>query len=166
VVTFVLVDDPGDRAEFIAEAVRVLSARIERERARLLELVAAASDANLAAGTADDWGLGQIALHLLTVERGICGIALRLARGELAGPTGQPRPAAGSATRESIASLAAKAQERLARTVAEFPRDPNTTTTARQPYYGEMNCFGWLLTIPLHYEAHLAAVERGTRSAL
>lgn len=165
-VSFVLVDEPKDRGEFTAEALRTLRGQIDRERARLLERVARASDEDIAGGTDDDWGIGQIALHLLTVERGICSIALRLARGEPAGATGQPRPRAGSATREGIMSLAAKAEERLARTVTDFPPEPNTTTTAHQPYYGDLNCYAWLLAIPLHYAAHLGALDRGIRSAM
>ena len=31
---------------------------------------------------------------------------------------------------------------------------------------GDLNAFGWLLTLPNHYRAHLDALERGTRSAL
>ncbi len=165
-MSFRLVDEPPDRAEFVREAVGVVAATIRRERARLLERVAAADDATLAAGTDDDWGLGQIALHLLTVERGISGIALRLARGEPPGPTGQPRPAMGSATREGIAALAQKAEDRLEKLVAELPTDPNMEATAHQPYYGDMNFASWLLTVPLHYIAHLDAVDRGTKSTL
>lgn len=165
-VSFVLVDEPKDRSEFTAEALGLLRAQIDAERARVLERVARASDEEIARGTDDDWGIGQVALHLLTVERGICAIALRLARGEPAGATGQPRPRAGSATREGILSLAAKAAERLARTVTDFPPDPNVAATARQPYYGELNCYAWLLAIPLHYAAHLAAIDRGARSAM
>ncbi len=165
-MSFRSVDEPPDRAEFLKEALGVISTNIRRERERLLGRVAAATDEAVAAGTDDDWGLGQVALHLLTVERGISGIALRLAKGEPPGPTGQPRPTAGSATREGLASLTAKAEERLVKLVAEFPLEPNMTATARQPYYGEMNCVAWLLTVPLHYAAHLEALERGTKSAL
>lgn len=165
-MSFIVVDEPPDRPEFLREALRLIAASIERERARLLELVGAASDADLAAGTDEEWGLGQIAAHLLVVERGIGGIALRLARGEPPGPTGQPRPAVGSATRAKIADLAARAKDRLTKLVAEFPADPNMAATARQPYYGAMNCAGWLLTVPLHYAAHLEALDRGTKSAL
>lgn len=165
-MSFVVVDEPADRLEFVREALGILAASIRRERARLLERVAAASDDEVGSGTDDDWGLGQIALHLLTVERGISGIALRLARGEPPGPTGQPRPKAGSATREGIRSMAAKAEERLAKLVAEFPAEPNMSATARQPYYGDMNCAGWVLTVPLHYVAHLEGLDRGTKSAL
>ena len=165
-MSFTLVDEPPDRAEFTRDAVAAISGEIRRGRTRLLETVAAATDEAIAGGTDDDWGIGQIALHLLTVERGILGIAGRLARGEPPGPTGQPRPKAGSATREGIASLATKAEERLARLTLEFPPDPNTAATARQPFYGEMNCFGWLLAIPIHYTAHLDALERGTKSAM
>ncbi len=166
VVSFVIVDEPKDRSEFTAEALRALKYQIDRERARLMRHVEKASDEEIAKGTDDDWGVGQIALHLLVIERGICSISLRLARGEPGGQTGQPRPKAGSATREGIVSLAAKAEERLARTVADFPPEPNTAMTARQPYYGDLNCYAWLLAIPLHYEAHLGAFERGTRSAM
>ena len=165
-MTFTLIDEPPDRAQFTPEAIAAIAKEIRRGRTRLLEKVAASTDETIAAGTDDDWGIGQIALHLLTVERGILGIAGRLAKGEPPGPTGQPRPKAGSATREGIASLAAKAEERLARLVAEFPAEPNTSATARQPYYGDMNSISWLLTIPIHYTAHLDAVDRGTKSAM
>jgi hypothetical protein len=37
---------------------------------------------------------------------------------------------------------------------------------ARHPYYGELNCFGWLLMLPNHYKAHLAALGAGRPSAL
>ena len=166
-MSFTLRDEPLDRAEFTRDAIAAIAGEIRRGRARLLEKVAAAAtDEAIATGTDDDWGIGQVALHLLTVERGILGIAGRLARGEAPGPTGQPRPAAGSATRAGITSLATKTEERLARLIAEFPAEPNTTATARQPYYGEMNCFAWLLAVPIHYTAHLDAIDRGTRSAM
>ncbi len=165
-MSFRLVDEPADRARFRKEALGLLAARVEAGRKRLLERVAAASDEELARGSEDDWGLGQVAAHLLAVERGISGIALRLANGEMAGQTGQPRAAAGSVDRAKVDALAARAQDRLAKLVAEFPDAPNTEATARQPYYGEMNCFAWLLTVPLHYEAHLDALERGTKTAL
>ena len=165
-MTFTLIDQPPDRPEFIREALSTMAAEIRDGRDRLLGKVTAASDEAIAGGTDDDWGIGQIALHLLTVERGILGIVGRLSRGEPPGPTGQPRPTAGSATREGIASLAAKTEERLARLVAEFPTEPNTNATARSPYYGEMNCFAWLLVIPTHYRAHLDAIDRGTKSAM
>jgi hypothetical protein len=29
-----------------------------------------------------------------------------------------------------------------------------------------MNCYAWLLTLSLHYPAHLEALDRGTKSAL
>jgi hypothetical protein len=29
-----------------------------------------------------------------------------------------------------------------------------------------MNCFGWLLTVPNHYNAHLSAYREGRHSAL
>ena len=161
-----LVDDPLDRPAWIAETIRLLADDTDRGRRRLLRRVEAATDAELAAGSADDWGLGQIATHLLVVERAVALIGLRLARGEAAGPTGQPRPAPGEATRASLAALAAKAEAGIRRLVDQFPAAPDNRTTAGHPYYGELNCFGWLLLLPNHYRAHLTALERGEPSAL
>jgi hypothetical protein len=100
------------------------------------------------------------------IERGVALIALRLAKGEAAGRTGQPRPKASAVSREGIATLAQKAADTLRQVRAEFPPEPNAAAAARHPYYGELNTFGWLLTLPNHYSAHLEALERGTKSAL
>lgn len=161
-----VVDEPRDRPEWIRETIRLLSARLEDQRSVLLDRVAAAADAELASGTDDDWGLGQIAVHLLIVERGVLGIAMRLAAGEAAGATGQPRPAAAEVTRDAIASLAERARHAAEGLRQRFPAEPDTSATAQHPFYGPLNCFGWLLTLPNHYEAHLEAYAAGRRSAL
>ncbi|HUQ41781.1 MAG TPA: DinB family protein [Candidatus Limnocylindrales bacterium] len=165
-MTLVVTDDPPDRPAWVAETLRLVTEATAGGRDRILARVAAASDPDLVAGTDEDWGLGQIAVHLLLIERGVALIALRLAKGEAAGRTGQPRPAPSSVTREGIATLAAKTTAALAQLRAEFPAEPNMTATARHPYYGELNAFGWLLTLGNHYSAHLGALERGMSSAL
>lgn len=165
-MSFVVVERPADRPEFLRETIALIGAELERQRARLLERVAAADDAELAAGTEEDWGLGQIAAHLLLVERGMLGIALRLARGEPAGQTGQPRYQPGAATREDLATLSERAARALARLRADFPAHPDVQATAPSPYFGPFNCFSWLLAAALHYRAHLAALESGAKSAL
>ena len=131
-----------------------------------MERVRAATDAQLAAGSDADWGLGQIAVHLLLIERGVALIALRLAKGEPPGPTGQPRPTASAVTRDGIGRLAAKAADTMAAFAAQFPAAPDLRAVARHPYYGDLNAFGWLLTLNNHYQAHLGALARGTKSAL
>jgi len=165
-MTLVVTDEPPDRPAWITETLRLVTEATERGRERLLARVDRLTDAELVAGTDDDWGVGQIAVHLLLIERGVALIALRLAKGEPPGRTGQPRPAAASVTREGIASLARKAAEAAGQVRADFPADPNAGATVRHPYYGELNAFGWLLTLPNHYSAHLEALERGTKSAL
>lgn len=165
-MSLIVVDDPPDRPAWLRETILLVAAGADRERGALLELVAATGDEALAAGTADEWGLGQIAVHLLLVERGVAGIALRLARGEAAGATGQPRPGAGAATRPGIAGLAEKAAAATERLRRDFPAGPDTTAVARHPFYGDLNCFGWLLTVPNHYRAHIEAHRAGRRSAL
>jgi hypothetical protein len=160
------VDDPPDRPDWLRETIRLLVSGTATERDRLLVRVAGATDADLGKGSDDDWGLGQVATHLLIVERGVALIGLRLAQGAPSGPTGQPRPAASAVTRAGVESLAGKAVATAARLVAEFPAEPDAKATARHPYYGDLNCFGWLLMLPQHYRAHLEALDRGRPSAL
>ena len=165
-VTLVVTDEPPDRPAWVAETLRLVADGTARGRDRLLARVAQASDAQLGAGTDDDWGLGQIVVHLLLIERGVALISLRLAKGERAGRTGQPRPAASAVSRDGILSLVAKTAGTLEQLRSEFPSEPDMTATARHPYYGDLNAFGWLLTLGNHYAAHLEALERGTKSAL
>jgi hypothetical protein len=165
-VTLRVVDDPPDRPAWLRETIRLLTSGTAAERDRLLARVAQAPEGELAKGSDDDWGLGQMATHLLIVERGVAQIGLRLAKGEPPGPTGQPRPAASAVTRAGIESLAGKAVATAARLIAEFPAEPDAKATAKHPYYGDLNCFGWLLMLPEHYRAHLEALDRGRPSAL
>ena len=165
-VSLRVVEDPPDRPEWLRESVRLLADWTTTERGHLLALVAAAGEDELLDGAAEDWGLGQVATHLLIVERGVTLVGLRLAGGAEPGPTGQPRPDPAAVTREGIAALAAKAAAASERLVATFPAEPDMTRTARHPYYGELNCFGWLLMLPEHYRAHLEALDRGRPSAL
>src|SRR5256886_7853068 len=159
-------DDRPDRPEWLRETIRLLTGGTAAERERLLARVAQASDADLAKGSDDDWGLGQVATHLLIVERGVALIGLRLATGSEPGPTGQPRPAASAVTRAGIESLAGKAVATAARLGTEVPAEPHARATARHPYYRDLNCFGWLLMLPEHYRAHLEALDRDRPSAL
>jgi len=165
-VTLTVTDDPPDRTGWVSETIRLVADATDDWRTRLLARVEQATDADLAAGTDDDWGVGQIAVHLLIIERGVSLIALRLAHGQEAGSTGQPRPAASAVTRPGISTLAEKAAAALRKLRAEFPAEPNTGATARHPYYGDLNCFGWLLTLSNHYIAHLGALDQGTTTAI
>ena len=165
-MSLTIVDHPGDRPEWIRELLDHIAERLRSGRADLLARVERASDDAIVAGTDEDWGIGQIAAHLLVSERGMVTIALRLARGEEPGRTGQPRPAASTSSREAIATLASKVEATLARLRTDFPAEPDVETRAETPYLGAFNCFGWLLLAALHYDAHLAAIDRGNKSAL
>lgn len=159
-------DEPPDRPEWLRETLRLTAEALERGRSRVLARVARASDADLVSGDDVNWGVGQIAVHVLTVERGVLGITLRLAQGREPGPTGQPRPAAAAVTRDGIAGLSKKTEERLAQFLAEFPSTTDLVKVGRHPYYGDLNAFGWLLTLSNHYSAHIDALDRGTTSHL
>ena len=99
-MTLVVTDEPPDRPAWVSETLRLVFEATGRAREQLLERVARTTDAELVAGTEDDWGAGQIAVHLLLIERGVALIALRLAKGEPPGRTGQPRPAATAVSRD------------------------------------------------------------------
>ena len=161
-----VVDNPADRPEWIKETIRLLTGVAADGRRSLLHLVEETTDADLLGGTGDDWGLGQIAVHLLVVERGVSLIALRLARGEDPGSTGQPRPDAADVTRDGIRVLVEKTAAAADRLRREFPVEPDVARTAAHPFYGPMNCFGWMLTVPNHYNAHLSAYREGRPSPL
>lgn len=165
-MTFRLVDAPADRPEWLGELIRIVARDLDDGRARLLERVARATDEDLAAGTDDEWGVGMVALHLLVTERGMVGIAQRLARGELPRTTAQPRPDPGTTTRGVLHEAAAKAAQAVERLRTDFPSQPDFVTSAPGPYFGPFNCVSWLLVATVHYRAHLDALERGTRSAL
>ena len=164
-VSFQIVDRPHDRPEFVREAIDIFARNCETGRARLMERVARASDAEIAGGTETDWGVGMIAYHLLVSERGMVGIALRLASGTQPASTGQPRPEPGKVTRAVLEEAAAKAAHAVARLRAEFPAAPNLALTAPSPYFEQFNCIAWLLAAAFHYQAHLEALERGGKSA-
>jgi hypothetical protein len=161
-----VVDNPVDRPEWIRETIRLVTTAAADGRRSLLHLVDEATDDHLRSGGPDDWGLGQIAVHLLLVDRGVSGIVLRLARGEEPVGTGQPRPDAAAVTRDGIRALAEKAALAGDRLRAEFPAEPDAAKTAVHPFYGQLNCFGWLLTIGNHYGAHLLAWREGRPSSL
>lgn len=165
-MSLTVVDEPPDRPEWLKETLRLTAETLERGRSRLLARVARTSDEDLVRGDDNDWGVGQIAVHVLTVERGVIGITLRLASGQQPASTGQPRPAAAGVTREGIATLTKKTEDRVAQLIKDFPSAPDCAAVARHPYYGDLNCFGWLLTLANHYTAHLAALDRGTTSHL
>lgn len=165
-MSLTIVDHPTDRPEWIRELLDLVAERLRSGRAELLRRVERASDADVVAGTDDEWGIGQIATHLLVSERGMITITLRLARGEAPGRTGQPRPAASAMSRDGIAALAAKAEATLDRLRTDFPAEPDVEARADTPYLGPFNCFGWLVLAALHYDAHLVGLERGTKSAL
>ena len=161
-----VVEDPADRPEWLRQTIRLLVDGTKIERDKLIDRVQKAPDGTLLKGSDDDWGLGQVATHLLIVERGVALTGLRLAQGGPPGRTGQPRPAASDVSREGIRSLVEKAVATAERLVTEFPAEPDLKATARHPYYGDLNCFGWLLMLPEHYRAHLEALDRGRPSAL
>jgi hypothetical protein len=165
-MTLVVTDEPPDRPAWVSETLRLVSEATARGRDGLLERVTGATDQVLLAGTDEDWGLGQIAVHLLLIERGVALIALRLAKGEPAGRTGQPRPAASAVTREGIVTLAQKTADAMRQLGADYPAAPDMSVVARHPYYGDLNTIAWLLTLPNHYVGHLDALDRGTSSAL
>src|SRR5207237_4923209 len=101
-VPLLVVEEPSDRPEWLRETIQLLVDGTAMEREKLLARVEKTPDGPLLKGSDDDWGLGQVATHLLIVERGVALTGLRLAQGGPPGRTGQPRPAAGDVRRAGI----------------------------------------------------------------
>src|SRR5258705_12300272 len=72
VVTLTVTDDPPDRPAWVSETIRLLAEGTDGWRDRLLSRAEQTTDTDLVAGSDDDWGFGQIAVHLLTIEPGAC----------------------------------------------------------------------------------------------
>src|SRR3989442_371555 len=68
--------------------------------------------------------------------------------------------------RETIRLFVDSTTDQRTRLRADFPGELDAARTARHPYFGDLNCFGWLLMLPIHYKGHLAALRAGRPSAL
>jgi hypothetical protein len=143
--------------------VPVLVELIEEQRARLLGLLDGVSEAQAAFRPApDQWSIADVLRHVIAAEEGVARIVESLACGAVPdgrralgsqiADEGQPLPAL-------IERLRAARRDLLAR-VRGWPASPDLAATFEHPFFGPLNCKGWLAFQRLHDADHIGQLEQ------
>ena len=143
--------------------VPVLVELVEEQRARLLALLDGVSEEQAAFRPApDQWSITDVLRHVIAAEEGVAGIIESLARGAV--PDG--RRALGSQIPDEGQPLAALierlgvARAGLLARVRGWPASPDLAATFEHPYFGPLNCKGWLAFQRLHDADHIGQLEQ------
>ena len=143
--------------------VPVLVELIEQQRATLLALVDGVSEEQAAFRPApDQWSVADVLRHVIAAEEGVARIVESLACGVV--PEGQR--ALGSHIPDEAQPLAALI-ERLRATRADlltrvrgWPASPDLAATLEHPFFGPLNCKGWVAFQRLHDADHIVQLEQ------
>ena len=134
---------------------------IERERRRLLDLLAGVSQAQAEFAPAPgQWCIREIAEHVVASERGVLAVIARLAG--VPAPADQA-PAAGRSLaelREDLASVRAQLQT----LVRDLPQDANLDAKRDHLFFGPLNWKEWLAFQRVHDGDHIEQIEAVQRS--
>jgi hypothetical protein len=138
---------------------------IEEQRARLLALLDGVTDVQAAFRPApDQWSIADVLRHVIAAEEGVARIVESLARGAV--PEGSR--ALGSQVPDEGQSLAALVQRlRVARAgllfrVLRWPVPPDLSATYDHPFFGPLNCRGWVAFQHLHDADHIGQIQQIT----
>lgn len=143
--------------------VPVLVELIEEQRARLLALLDGVSEEQAAFRPApDQWSIADVLRHVIAAEEGVARIVDSLARGAV--PEGQRAlgshiPDEGQPLAALIARLHASRADLLAR-IRGWPASPDLTATFEHPFFGPLNCKGWVAFQRLHDADHTGQLEQ------
>jgi hypothetical protein len=143
--------------------VPVLVELIEEQRATLLGLLDGASEEQAAFHPApDQWSIADVLRHVIAAEEGVARIVESLARGVV--PEGQ-REMGSHVSDEAqplaalIERLRASRADLLAR-IQGWPASPDLAATFEHPFFGPLNCKGWLAFQRLHDADHIGQIEQ------
>ena len=146
-----------------AKDVPVLVELVEEQRARLLALLEGLSEEQVAFRPApDQWSIADVLRHVIAGEEGVARIVESLARGVV--PEGQREmgrqtPDEGQPLAALIERLRAARADLLAR-VRGWPASPDLAATFEHPFFGPLNCKGWLAFQRLHDADHIGQLEQ------
>jgi len=146
-----------------SKEVPVLVDLIEEQRARLLGLLDGVSEAQAAWRPApDEWSITDVLRHVIAAEEGVAGIVDSLARGAVPdglralgsqiADEGQPLAALVERLRAARAGLLAE--------VRGWPAPPDLAATFEHPFFGPLNCKGWVAFQRLHDADHIGQIEQ------
>jgi uncharacterized damage-inducible protein DinB len=141
--------------------VSAVVAVIERERRRLLDLLADVSQEQAEFAPAPgQWSIREIVEHVVAAERGVLAVIARLA-GVAAPP--ERGPAAGRSLaelRKDLASVRAQLQV----LVRDLPQDASLDAKHDHLFFGPLNWKEWLAFQRVHDGDHIEQIEAVQRS--
>jgi len=143
--------------------VPVLVELVEEQRARLLGLLDGVSEEQAAFRPApDQWSIADVLRHVIAAEEGVARIVESLARGTV--PDGQRAlgsqiPDEGQPLPSLVERLRAARRDLVAR-VRGWPASPDLAATFEHPFFGPLNCKGWLAFQRLHDADHILQLEQ------
>ena len=136
---------------------------IEEQRARLLTLLDGVSEEQAAFRPApDQWSIADVLRHVIAAEEGVARIVESLACGVV--PDG--RRALGSQIPDegqSLSSLVERlraARAGLLERLRGWPASPDLSATFEHPFFGPLNCKGWVAFQRLHDADHIGQLEQ------
>jgi uncharacterized damage-inducible protein DinB len=136
---------------------------IDEQRARLLAILDGVSEEQAAFRPApDQWSIADVLRHVIAAEEGVALIVESLARGVV--PEGQRAlgshiPDAGQPLAALSERLRAARRDLLER-VQAWPASPDLAATFEHPFFGPLNCKGWLAFQRLHDADHIGQIEQ------
>jgi hypothetical protein len=143
--------------------VPALLGLIDEQRARLLVLLDGVSKEQADFRPApDQWSIADVLRHVIAAEEGVALIVESLARGVV--PEGQRAlgshiPDEGQPLAALVGRLRAARRDLLER-VQAWPASPDLATTFEHPFFGPLNCKGWLAFQRLHDADHIGQLEQ------
>jgi hypothetical protein len=143
--------------------VPVLVELIEEQRGRLLALLDGVSEEQAAFRPApDQWSIADVLRHVIAAEEGVARIVESLARGvvpEGRRPLGSHIPDEAQPLAALVERLGAARADLLAR-VRGWPASPDLAATFEHPFFGPVNCKGWVAFQRLHDADHIGQLEQ------
>ncbi len=136
---------------------------IEGQRARLLALLDGVSERQAAFRPApDQWSIADVLRHVTAAEENVALIVESLARGVVPDArleAGRQTPDEGQPLAALVERLRAARVDLLAR-VRGWPAAPDLAATFDHPFFGPLNCKGWVAFQRLHDADHTGQLEQ------
>jgi len=146
-----------------AKDVPVLVELVDEQRARLLGLLDGLSEEQVVFRPGpDQWSVADVLRHVIAGEEGVAHIVESLARGAVPGGKrvmGRQVPDEGQPLAALIERLRAARAGLLAR-IHGWPASPDLAATFDHPFFGPLNCKGWLAFQRLHDADHIGQLEQ------
>jgi len=143
--------------------VPVLVELIEEQRGRLLGLLDRVSEEQAAFHPApDQWSIADVLRHVIAAEEHVALVIESLARGVVPKGKrvmGRQTPDEGQPLAALIERLRVARADLLAR-IRGWPASPDLTATFEHPYFGPLNCKGWVAFQRLHDADHIGQIEQ------